>query len=73
MWIPTQAEAIDMFARHFESLHRSGSVVRARETADRLKGSGDLHGYAIWTEVADTIEQLRNSERLSVRRQREVS
>lgn len=73
MWIPTQSDAIDMFARHFEALHRSGSVAKARETASRLRSDGDLDGHEVWSKVADSIEQLRDSERLSARRQQETA
>ena len=73
MWSPTQTEAIDMFARHFEALHRSGSVLRAKQTADRLRNSGDFEGHAVWNEVADRIEGLRKSDRVPSRRQQEAS
>jgi hypothetical protein len=61
-----------MFARHFEARHRSGALPRARKTAARLKDTGDLPGCAVWCEVADKIERLRNDQRhIALRRERE--
>jgi len=67
MWLPTEEEAVEMFARHFEALHRSGSAPRARQTAECLKKRGDNKGHQIWHRVADKIEDLRNDS-LVVRR-----
>lgn len=68
MWFPTQEEVVEMFARHFEALHRSGSLLRARQTADNLKKSGDDDGHEIWHRVADKIEDLRKDDRIARRR-----
>lgn len=68
MWIPSESETIEMYARHFEALHRSGSLVLARETANSLKERGDQGGHDVWCRVADKIEQLRQDPRLAQRR-----
>ena len=68
MWFPTQEEAVEMFARHFEARHRSGSLLRARQTAEHLKKSGDDDGHKIWHRVADRIEDLRKHHRIARRR-----
>jgi hypothetical protein len=68
MWLPTEEEAVEMFARHFEALHRSGSVPRARRTAESLKECGDDKGHQIWHRVADKIEDLRNDSLVEQRR-----
>ena len=60
--------AVEMFARHFEALHRSGAAIQARETAAALKAKGDV-GHRIWNDVADTIDRLRQTQRIAVRRQ----
>jgi hypothetical protein len=73
MWVPTEVEAIEMYARHFEALHRSGSATLARETAMALKAKGDRDGYKIWNDVADTIERLRQKERVAHRRRFETT
>ena len=56
MWVPTQEQAVEMYARHFEALHRNGSATLARQTAAAMKAKGDNDGHKIWNEVADAIE-----------------
>jgi hypothetical protein len=73
MWVPTQDEAIEMYARHFEALHRSGSAARARETAAAMKAKGDHKGHKVWNDVADTIGRLRQQERIVGRRHFEMT
>ena len=68
MWLPTEDEAVEIFARHFEALHRSGSAPRARRTAESLKERGDHKGHQIWHRVADKIEDLRNDSLVAQRR-----
>lgn len=68
MWIPSKNETIEMYARHFEALHRSGSLPLARETAHSLKKRGDHDGQEIWHRVAEKIEELRDDQRLATRR-----
>jgi len=69
MWVPSQEDVVDIFARHFEALHRSGSVQRARQTANSLKERGDHEGHSIWRRVADKIENdLRRDRPLTRRR-----
>jgi hypothetical protein len=71
MWIPTRAEAVEMFARHFEARHRGGALGKAREAAAAMKTKGDDDGHKIWTDVADVIEGLRGEEHVTQRRIRE--
>ena len=71
MWTPTGSEAVNIFARHFEARHRSGAAGRARNTAAHLKDTGDLPGSALWSEVAETIERLRDHHHVARRRERE--
>ena len=59
MWIPTEREAVEMFARHFEARHRAGAHARARQKALLLKQKGDELGHKIWNDVANRAEQLR--------------
>jgi hypothetical protein len=73
MWVPTRSEAVEMFARQFEARHRSGSIRRARETASTLKANGDHYGQRIWSDVADKIEQLRQTQRVADRRKVETT
>ncbi len=73
MWVPTKEDAVEMFARHYEALHRSGSVFRARDMAVALQTKGDSEGHAIWNAVAETIERLRQMERVPRRREFEAT
>ena len=72
MWIPTQSESIEMFARHYETFHRAGAAERARHTAAALAENGDLEGHAVWTLVADRVERLRQPQLVDSRRARET-
>jgi hypothetical protein len=73
MWVPTEDEAIEMYARHFEALHRSGSATLARQTATELNAKGDRNGHRIWNDVAHTIDRLRHKERITRRRKFEMT
>jgi hypothetical protein len=63
MWVPSEDEAVDMFARHFEALHRSGAATKAKEEADALNRSGDHKGHRIWTKVVERIQHLRKERK----------
>ena len=68
MWVPTEAEAVEMFSRYFEAHYRSGAVERARETAGAMRAKGDHDGHKIWNDVAERIDHLRQTERVALRR-----
>jgi hypothetical protein len=59
MWVPSEDEAVEMFARHFEALHRSGAAAKAKQQAEILIRGGDLKGHRIWKKVAERILHLR--------------
>ena len=63
MWMLTEAEAVEMFARHLVARHRAGASPRAREKAEFLKRQGDAKGHQIWNAVADKIENSQNEKR----------
>jgi len=48
MWLPTEEEAVDMFARHFEALHRSGAIRKAKQRASHFKNAGDHEAHRVW-------------------------
>ncbi len=73
MWIPTQTEAVEMFARHLEARYRYGSAKRARDTAEQMKAKGDHSGHKIWNDVANMIDRLRQTERITHRRHFEMT
>jgi hypothetical protein len=56
MWIPTQDDAVKMYARFLAARHKSSAGRYARRNAEKLLAKGDLQGYAIWSRVADALE-----------------
>ncbi len=73
MWHPSEDEAVELFSRHFEALHRSGAVPKAHEKATALKNAGDEHGHRIWKKVAERVKQLRHPARVLARREAEMT
>ena len=67
MWMPTEDEAVEMFARYLVARHKAGASPRARQKAESLKSQGDLRGHKIWNAVADTAERLRPEKRQATR------
>ncbi len=63
MWMPTEDEAVEMFARHLVARHRAGASPRTREKVESLTRQGDAKGYQIWNAVADTADRLRQGNR----------
>ena len=56
MWVPTQDDAIVMFARFLKARHGTAASIAARNTAKKLQDEGDLEGEKIWNAVADTVD-----------------
>jgi len=63
MWMVTQDEAIEMYARMFTARHGNAASKLARKTAHSLETQGDLEGHKVWNEVADRIDRNRRDER----------
>lgn len=59
MWIPSEDEAVDMFARQFLARHKIGAAGQAEETASALKAHGDENGFRIWEKVALRLKELQ--------------
>ena len=57
MWVPTQDEAILMFARFLKARRGTAASELARKTAKTLKDEGDLEGHKIWNAVADAVDR----------------
>jgi hypothetical protein len=68
MWVPTQDEAIVMFARFLTARHGTTASMVARTTANKLQDEGDLEGQRIWDAVADSIERGARWPRLESER-----
>ena len=57
MWMPTQDEAVLMYARFLKARHGVAASKLARKTAGTLQDQGDLAGYKIWNAVADAVDR----------------
>ena len=55
--MPTQDDAVEMYASFL--IARNGRLAHqyARKTADKLFRKGDIEGYTAWTRVADAVER----------------
>ncbi len=73
MWVPTEDDAVEMLARHFQALHRGRAVSKAAHTAFQLRARGDEDGYRIWQRVADQIRTLRRTNHVRARRNAEAA
>jgi hypothetical protein len=57
MWVPTEYEAVLMYAQFLKARHGTAASKLARNTAKTLQDEGDLEGHKIWDAVADAMEQ----------------
>ena len=57
MWVPTQDEAVLIYARFLRARHGAAASKLARTTAKTLQDDGDLAGYKIWNAVADATDR----------------
>src|SRR5215831_279002 len=62
MWFPTEDEAVQLYARFLAARHGSAAEHHARRTAERLQAEGDHAGHAIWSRVADAVEQSKSKQ-----------
>ena len=69
MWIPTQAEGIEMFARFWSARHGVRASDSARKIAKSFELNGDLEGQKAWDKVADVIERREQESRRAVRQE----
>ena len=57
MWIPTQDDPVEMYARYLMGRHGRSAHHYARKTADKLRRNGDLDGHTTWSRLADAVER----------------
>jgi len=57
MWI-TLPEAVEIYARFFQSRYGAAASQVARRKAQQLEAKGDQQGCQAWNGVAQQIEQL---------------
>ena len=71
MWMPTQDDAVGIYARYLMGRHGKSAQRYARKTADKLKREGDLEGYSAWSRVADAVERTAERRATMSRQNRE--
>ena len=57
MRMPTQDEAVEIYADYLTARHGGSAFRYARKTVDKLQRNGDLAGYTAWNRVSDTLER----------------
>ena len=57
MWVPTQDEAVLMYARFLKAHHGVAASKLARKKAGTLQDDVDLAGYRIWNDVAEDVDR----------------
>jgi len=57
MWVPTQDEAVLIYAHFLRARHGAAASKLAREKANTLQGESDGEGYKIWNAVADAVDR----------------
>jgi hypothetical protein len=67
MWMVTESEAVEMYARFWATRHGSMAGNLARKTATALEQKGDRNGQVVWTAVADAIDRQQQEKRKTLR------
>ena len=67
MWMVSEGEATEMYARYFEARHRDTALQRARDTGISMKMKGDLSGEKAWNEVGEKKESNAKESRAPAR------
>jgi hypothetical protein len=57
MWVPTQNEAVLIYAHFLKARHGAAASKLARKKASVLQDDGDREGHKIWNAVADAVDQ----------------
>jgi hypothetical protein len=65
MWMITQDEAVEMYARFLAARHGGSAGRLARKAAEKLQTEGDSEGHAIWSRVANAVEGRAKVEGVS--------
>ena len=67
MWMPTQQEAVEIYARSWSARYGRTASGSARKMAHKMEGKGDRRGHEIWSDVAEAIERYQRDKRGSLR------
>jgi hypothetical protein len=65
MWIPTQDEAVEMYARFLAARHGGAAARLARKTAENFQTTGDSDGHTICSHVANAVERRAKVENVT--------
>jgi len=57
MWMPTEEDAVEMYANYLSARHGRSAHQYARKIAHKLHKKGDIEGHMAWTRVADIVER----------------
>src|SRR5262249_59562812 len=57
MWVPTQDEAVLLYAHFLKVRHGAAASKLARKKASKLQDDGDHEGHKIWNAVADAVDR----------------
>ena len=57
MWVPTQDEAVLMYALFLKARHGAAAGKLARIKASTLQDDGDHEGHKIWNADADAVDR----------------
>ena len=62
MWMPTQQEAAEMYARFWSARYGRTAGHSARKMARSLEEKGDRRGHEIWNDVAEAVEKFQRNK-----------
>ena len=62
MWMPTEQEAVEMYARFLSARYGRTASASARKMARSLEQKGDRRGYEIWNGVAEAVEKFQRDK-----------
>jgi len=57
IWLPTQDEAVLMYAQFLRTRHGAAASKLARKKAQTLQDEGDVEGHKVWSAVADAVDR----------------
>jgi len=57
MWVPTEDEAVLMYAQFLKARHGAAASKLARIKASKHQHHGDHEGHKIWNAIADAVDR----------------
>ena len=68
MWMPTEQEAVQMYARFWSARYGRTASHSAHKMAHKMEEKGDLKGHKIWDDVAEAVEKFQHGKTGTLRR-----